>query len=108
MNWKRRPLMKTVSIQENQTLLDVALQYYGSAEAISDILQHNPGLKNPASALVKEGRPLGRLYPDIKLEPGFRLRIDDDSRLQKKTVVKKITNDVTTYMTKEWQERLNK
>ena len=83
--------MKTIKVKDNQILLDIALQYYGTAEAIAEILANNPGIKN-----------------DPQLEVGSSLLIDDDSRRIKKTVVKKIENDVTTYMTEQWQERLNK
>lgn len=100
--------MKTIKAKDNQILLDIALQYYGTAEAIAEILENNPGIKNDSQALVSAGRPLGSFYPDIKLEVSSSLLIDDDSRRIKKTVIKKIENDVTTYMTEQWQERLNK
>lgn len=100
--------MKTIKVKDNQILLDIALQYYGTAEAIAEILANNPGIKNDPQSLVNSGRPLGSFYPDAKLEVGSSLLIDDDSRRIKKTVVKKIENDVTTYMTEQWQERLNK
>lgn len=100
--------MKTIKVKDNQILLDIALQYYGTAEAIPEILENNPGIKNDSQSLVSSGRPLGSFYPDVKLEIGSSLLIDDDSRRVKKTVVKKIENDVTTYMTEQWQERLNK
>lgn len=100
--------MKTIKVKDNQILLDIALQYYGTAEAIAEILANNSGIKNDPQTLVNSGRPLGSFYPDVKLEVGSSLLIDDDSRRVKKTVVKKIENDVTTYMTEQWQERLNK
>lgn len=99
--------MKTVEIKDNQTLLDVALQHYGTAEAIGEILTNNPALRNAPSAVVDSGRALGSFYPDIKLEPGTLL-IDDDSRNQKKMTVKKIETDITTYMTEKWQEVLRR
>nr|DAM30757.1 MAG TPA: hypothetical protein [Caudoviricetes sp.] len=100
--------MKTIKVKDNQILLDIALQYYGTAEAIAEILANNSGIKNDPQTIVNSGRPLGSFYPDVKLEVGSSLLIDDDSRRVKKTVVKKIENDVTTYMTEQWQERLNK
>lgn len=100
--------MKTIKVKDNQILLDIALQYYGTAEAIAEILVNNPGIKNDPHALVDSGRPLGSFYPDMKLETGSSLLIDDDSRQVKKMVVNKIENDITTYMTEQWQERLNK
>lgn len=100
--------MKTVEIKDEQTLLDIALQHYGTAEAVGKIISDNPDLSNEPSAVVEAGRELGAFYPDIKLKAGTRANIDDDSRLMKKTVVKKIERDITTYMEEQWQERLNR
>lgn len=100
--------MKTIKVKDNQILLDIALQYYGTAEAVGELLVNNPGIRNEPQALVSAGRELGSFYPDIKLQIGQLLRINDDSRTMIKTVVKKIENDVNTYMTEQWQERLNR
>lgn len=100
--------MKTVEVKDEQTLLDIALQHYGTAEAVGKILSDNPGLGNEPSAVVEAGRELGAFYPDIKLKVGSQVSVDDDSRLMKKTVVKKIETDITTYMEEQWQERLNR
>lgn len=100
--------MKTIKVKDNQILLDIALQYYGTAEAIGELLANNPGIRNEPQALVSAGRELNSFYPDIKLQVGQSLQINDDSRTMIKTVVKKIENDVNTYMTEQWQERLNR
>lgn len=100
--------MKTIEVKDEQILLDIALQYYGTAEAMGEIIADNPGLKNEPSAVVEAGRKLGSFYPDIKLAIGSRIRIDDDSRLVKKTVVKKIERNITTYMEAKWQERFSR
>ena len=89
-------------------LLDIAPQQYGTAEAIGEIVRNNPDLKNDPSAVVESGRELGPFYPDIKLASGSTVQIDDESRLIRKTVVKKINRSITTYMEAKWQERLNK
>lgn len=100
--------MKTIEVKENQTVLDIAMQHYGNAEGIGEILRDNPGIRNDAQAVVDAGRGLDGFYPDIRLPAGFTLSIDDESRTVRKTVVKKIDHDVTTYMTEIWQERLNR
>lgn len=100
--------MRTIEVKDEQILLDIALQYYGTAEAMGEIIADNPGLKNEPSAVVEAGRKLGPFYPDIKLAVGSRIRIDDDSRLVKKTVVKKIERNITTYMEAKWQERFSR
>ena len=51
--------MRTISVKDNQTVLDIAMQYYGTVEAVSEILDINPGIKNDATSLVAEGRELG-------------------------------------------------
>lgn len=100
--------MKTIEVCDEQILLDIALQYYGTAEAIGKIVSDNPDIKNEPSAVVKAGRALGTFYPDIKLAAGSLINIDDDSRLARKTVVKKIDRDITTYMEASWQEQFSK
>lgn len=100
--------MKTIEVENDQLLLDIALQQYGTAEAIGEIVRNNPDLKNDPSAVVESGRELGAFYPDIKLVPGSTVQIDDESRLVRKTIVKKIDRSITTYMEAQWQERLNK
>jgi hypothetical protein len=100
--------MKTIEVENGQLLLDIALQHYGTAEAIGEIVRNNPELKNESSAVVESGRELGAFYPDIKLVSGSTVQIDDESRLIRKTVVKKINRSITTYMEAQWQERLNK
>ncbi len=97
--------MQTITVTDNQTILDVALKCYGTAEALGEIIRNNPGLKNDPAALVKEGRAIGSFYPDAKLATGQSVLIDDDSRLMKKNVIKNIDKDITTYMDKSWQER---
>lgn len=76
--------MKTVEVKDEQTLLDIALQHYGTAEAVGKILSDNPGLANEPSAVVEAGRELGAFYPDIKLKVGSQVSVDDDSRLMKR------------------------
>ncbi len=97
--------MKTIEVKDEQLLLDIALQHYGTAEAIGEIVSNNPGLRNEPSAVVSAGRELGPFYPDIKLKTGLSVNIDEESRLMKKTIVKKIETDITTYMEKQWQEQ---
>ena len=44
--------MKTIKTVANQTLLDVAVKYYGTAEAAGQLLALNPDLVNDPEALV--------------------------------------------------------
>lgn len=47
-------------------------------------------------------------YPDLRLKPGQSVLIDDAGTVIRKSVVKKMERNVTTYMSKEWQEQLLK
>ena len=97
--------MKTIKVEDNQILLDIALQYYGTAEAISEILTNNPNIKNDPQSLQETGRNEANFYPDLKLKVGQTLQINDDSRTIIKNIVKKITNNITTYNAQPWQEQ---
>lgn len=100
--------MKKVKAIDNQTILDFALANYGTAEAVTEIMQLNPLIENDPAAMVEAGIAPGDFYFDIKLLPGQEITIDDDSRLIRKAALKEITTEVTTYTTKAWQERLMK
>lgn len=100
--------MKTIEVKNNQTLLDIALQYYGTAEAIEEILANNTEIKNDPLELMYSRRSLLDFHPDIKLKEGTSLFINDNSLMMRKTVVKKIENDINTYMAKVWQDQLVK
>lgn len=98
--------MKTIEVHEDQTVLDLALQYYGTADGVGDILRLNPRLANDPRRLAAEGRQMNAFYPDLRLDPRQKVVIDDDGPVIRKPVVRKITRSITTYMTKEWQEQL--
>ena len=97
--------MKKIKVEPNQTIFDLAVQHYGTAEAVSEILSNNPDLVNDPSALVELGvntlaKPVFRL--DVAVKPGFELRIDDTGKWMNKQTIQKITNEITTYET--WHE----
>lgn len=98
--------MKTIEVQADQTVLDLAMQHYGTAEGVSEILSLNPSLENDPQRVAAEGREAGAFYPDLRLTPGQSVLIDDGGTVIKKSVVKKMERNVTTYMTEEWQEQL--
>lgn len=97
-----------VIIKDNQTVLDIAVQHYGNAAAVAEILWNNPQLTNDIPAVIMEGYEPGDFYPHIKLKPGQKATIDEDSSYMKKNVIRKIDREVTTYITESWQEQLNK
>lgn len=89
--------MKTVKVEDNQTILDVAIQHYGTAEAIGEILLLNPNLRSDETELSRAGYDHDVLALELKLAVGRSLVVDDESKLQKKNVLKKIDKPVTTY-----------
>lgn len=96
--------MKTIKVEPNQTVFDLAVQHYGTAEAVQKILEDNPDIANDPAALIAIGvntlaHPVFRL--DVAVKPGT-LRIDETSRLIDGRITRKITNDITTYET--WRE----
>jgi len=100
--------MKTIEVQADQTILDLAVQHYGTADGVGEILRLNPTLENDPKRLAAEGRQMDAFYPDLRLAPGQQVVIDDGGTVIRKSIVKKMTRNVTTYMSKEWQEQLLK
>lgn len=98
--------MKTVEVQPNQNIYDLAAQHYGSLAAVDELLSLNPDLENDPVALVACGailtaRQTFRL--DVAVKEGFPLRIDTASRLMNRQILHDIKTDITTYQ--PWQEQ---
>lgn len=86
-----------VTVKDNQTILDIALEHYGTADGISEILNLNPTLTNDSAALIQQGISPGDLYLDVMIKPGTILLVDENSRMVQKNTVKEIDDDITTY-----------
>ena len=97
--------MKTVKVQPNQNVFDLAVQHYGTVEAVDEILRLNPDLKNEASALdALDINTAGNevvFQLDAAVKAGFPLKIDETSKNIKKNILKKINQDITTYENKK-------
>lgn len=92
--------MQTIIVKENQTLFDLAVQHYGAAEAVVEILQNNPAIRNDKNALVALGVDYltdTNFYVDAAVEAGFVLQIDTDSKLLNLSITREIGDDVTTF-----------
>ncbi len=92
--------MKTATVKKNQTLYDVALEQYGTCEAIDELLRNNPDLRNDSEALAAQGidgvnDPA--LYLDVALQPGLSVIVDTDSPLLERRIVKELNTEITTY-----------
>lgn len=97
--------MKTIETEPNQTLFDLAIQHYGTLEALAELLELNPVLENDPEALVANGiNTLDNVVfrMDLALKPGLLLHVDDNSKRMDSKIAAKIDNPVTTYET--WQE----
>lgn len=60
--------MKTIEVENDQLLLDIALQQYGTAEAIGEIVRNNPDLK---TTLRPWWNPAGNWEPSIRTSSWF-------------------------------------
>lgn len=86
-----------VTVKDNQTILDFALEHFGTAEAIPEIIALNPLVANDPKALIAAGIEPGDFYMDVKLLPGMVLTIDENSTVIRKNAVKQIKIGVTTW-----------
>lgn len=92
--------MKIIKTIEKQTVLDLAMQHYGNIEAIGEILELNPELKNDPDTLAEGCNPAesaGRFYIDAALLSGQQVNIDESSDLMKKNIVRNLARPVATY-----------
>ena len=92
--------MTTATVKARQTVYDIALEQYGTCEAVGEILALNPQIANDPEALVQLGiDSIGEtgFYLDVAVAPGTQLRIDDESGLMRKNTLKELVNDITTY-----------
>lgn len=93
-------MVKTVKAKPNQTIYDLALEQYGTSEAVGEILSNNPSLRNDTSALMELGiETIGiqDFYLDVSLEPGIDIVIDTAGTFMQPAIVKEIKHDITTY-----------
>lgn len=92
--------MKIATVKPNQTLPDIAIEQYGTCEAISEILMNNPDLRNDPAALAALGIDYlsdTDFWLDVPLLPGATVKIDTDSRLKRTGIIREINRDVTTF-----------
>lgn len=92
--------MKTITVKPNQTLFDLAVENYGTSEAVAEILKNNPDLRNDKAAMTALGvnyTSNSGFYLDAPVETDFQLQIDTDSKQIKTSIIKEITTEVTTF-----------
>lgn len=84
--------MKKITVKPNQTVYDIAVEQYGTCEAVGKIMADNPELVNTGSDFRF----------DLALEAGGTLLVDTDSRLVRKNVIREIDKEVTTFDLKDY------
>lgn len=93
--------MKKVTVKRNQTIYDIAVEQYGTCEALPEIITNNPGLENDEQAKISLGIDVSKdkdFYFDLALKPGSTVMIDTDSRSLKKNIIREINSkEVTTF-----------
>lgn len=95
--------MKTVKATQNQTIYDLAVKWYGTTEAVTEITTNNPGLKNDPAALAALGIDYindNSFYFDAPLMPGAAVSIDTNSPLLQQNIVQELAaHEINTFDT---------
>lgn len=92
--------MKTVTVKKNQTIYDLALEQYGTCEAVDELLGSNSKLCNDPEALAARGLDTVNdpaFYLDVALQAGLQVSVDTDSPLIERLTVKELNTPITTY-----------
>lgn len=93
--------MKTIKTTPNQTIYDLAVKWYGTTEAVTEIAANNPDMKNDPAALAALGIDYindNGFYFDAPLMPGSAISIDTGSTLLQQNVVRELTSrEINTF-----------
>ena len=92
--------MKTINVKPNQTIFDIAIEQYGTAEAVSEIIDNNPELENDPDALVALGvDPIydKGFYFDVAIMPDIAVKTDKNSKLIRDNTIRELNNEITTF-----------
>lgn len=92
--------MRTIIVKPDQTVYDILVEYYGTCEAISELLDNNPGIENDDRAKIRMGiDPLSDrdFYIDLPVKPGMAILVDTGSKLMRNSVTREIGTGVTTF-----------
>jgi len=87
--------MKTIQTENNQTVYDIAVQYYGTVEAVREILSFNPDIRNDAKS---NNMDVSDFHFDLPVVAGSKLIIDEKSLMMKKNIIKELQKEqITTW-----------
>lgn len=94
-------LMIRIKVKQNQTLFDIAIEQYGTCEAVEELLRLNPDISNDPRAKIASGIDYiadRDFYLDLAVAQGEELIINLDSELRQNTILREIQGiDITTY-----------
>ncbi len=81
----------TIRATANQTIYDVAVKYYGTTDAVGELLALNPDLRNDPAALAALGI-------DYLAAPGLTVTIDTGSSLLRQEVARQLrSREINTF-----------
>jgi len=84
-----------VVTDNNQTIYDIAVKYYGTVEAILEILSLNPDIRNDAKG---SNADISDFHFDLPIAAGSRLIINEKSPMMKKNIIKELQKEqITTW-----------
>lgn len=93
--------MKQIKVKPNQTLFDIAIEHYGTCEAVAELLALNPTIANdPRAKIDVEIDYIADrdFYIDLAVAEGAMITIDPDSELKQLSILRELQGiDITTY-----------
>lgn len=92
--------MKIIKVKENQSIMDISLENYGTIEGVESLLKDNPDLKNDPVALLASGIDIFSVdfYLDVAISLGREIKIDTDNPILKQRTVRELKHrEITTY-----------
>ena len=91
----------TIRATANQTIYDVAVKYYGTTDAVGELLALNPDLRNDPAALAALGIDYladDSFFPDVALAPGLTVTIATGSSLLRQEVARQLrSREINTF-----------
>lgn len=95
-------MIQRITVDDNQTIYDIAVQHYGNVEAVGALLSSNPTLTNDPAALAAQNIDYmadDALYLDIPIFSGTIIEINTQSPMMNYNIKRDIAQPITTYGT---------
>ena len=88
--------MSNITVKPNQTLMDLAVQYYGNQLAVFALIEDNPNITTLLPNSVNDS-PYVDFNIHFPVTPGTVLSIRDADDLRKNEILLNLQNDVTSH-----------